>query len=47
MIDKARGNWDELRPSANNEQFSDEVEQNIMICQWRADLLFASSLIDL
>ena len=47
MTDKARGNWDELRTSANNKQFLDQVEQNIMIYTWRTDQLFASSSIDL
>ena len=27
----------------NNEQLLDEVEQNIVICQWRADGLFAEA----
>jgi len=28
---------------ANNKQLLDEVEQNIVICQWRADQLFADA----
>ena len=27
----------------NNEQLLDEVEQNLVICQWRADQSFASA----
>ena len=27
----------------SKQQFLDEVEQNIVSCQWRADLLFASA----
>jgi len=27
----------------NNKQLLDEVEQNIVICQWRADQLFADA----
>ena len=27
----------------NIQQFLDEVEQNIVICQWRADQLFAEA----
>ena len=27
----------------NNEQLLDEVEQNIVICQWPADQLFADA----
>ena len=30
-----------LRP--NNNQLLDEVEQNIVICRWRADQLFADA----
>ncbi len=29
--------------SHNNYQLLDEVEQNIVICQWRADQLFADA----
>ena len=28
---------------SNNKQLLDEVEQNIVICQWRADQLFADA----
>ena len=27
----------------NNKQLLDEVEQNIVICQWRGDQLFAEA----
>jgi len=30
-------------PLCNNKQLLDEVEQNIVICQWRADQLFADA----
>jgi len=29
--------------TANTKQLLDEVEQNIVICQWRADQLFADA----
>ena len=32
-----------LRIRAHNYQLLDEVEQNIVICQWRADQLFAEA----
>jgi len=32
-----------LHNKRNNKQLLDEVEQNIVICQWRADQLFADA----
>ena len=32
-----------LKYAVNNKQLLDEVEQNIVICQWRADQLFADA----
>ena len=31
------------KSKGNNQQLLDEVEQNIVICQWRADQLFAEA----
>jgi len=32
-----------LNIASDNKQLLDEVEQNIVICQWRADQLFADA----
>jgi len=34
---------DITKTESNNKQLLDEVEQNIVICQWRADQLFADA----
>ncbi len=36
--------WENLiRSNTDNYQLLDEVEQNIVICRWRADQLFADA----
>ena len=35
--------WISLELFANIKQLLDEVEQNIVICQWQADQLFADA----
>jgi len=35
--------WRKTKDWKDNKQLLDEVEQNIVICQWRADQLFADA----